>query len=61
LIGGREEDNLIRIIELMFGRRQWVRRIGRGKYRFTKVVGHGRITHHLRTKGGQKIVIDGNG
>jgi hypothetical protein len=61
LIGEREEDSLIRIIELMFERRQWVRRIGRGKYRFTKVAGHGRIAQRLRTKGGHKIVMDGDG
>jgi hypothetical protein len=61
LIGEREEDRLIKIIELMFGRRQWVRRVGRGKYRFTKDAGHGQIAHHLRTKGGHKIVMDGDG
>jgi hypothetical protein len=61
LIGEREGDRLIRIIELMFGQRQWVRRIGRGKYRFTKVVGHGLIVHRLRTKGGPEIVMDGDG
>jgi hypothetical protein len=61
LIGESEDDKLIRIIELMFGKRQWVRRIGKGKYRFTKVAGHGRITHRLRTKGGHKIVIVGDG
>jgi hypothetical protein len=60
LIGEREEDSLIRIIKLMFWRRQWVRRIGRGKYHFTKVAGRGRIAHHLRTKGGHKIVMDGD-
>jgi hypothetical protein len=60
LIGEREEEGLIRIIEMMFGRRQWVRRIGRGKYRFTKVASHGRIVHRLRTKGGNKIVMDGD-
>jgi hypothetical protein len=61
LIGEREEDSLIRIIELMFGRRQWVRRIGRGKCRFTKVAGQGRIARRLRAKGGYKIVMDGDG
>jgi hypothetical protein len=61
LIGEREEDSLIRIIELVFGRRQWVQRIGRGKYRFTKVVGHGLMAQRLRTKGGHKIVMDGDG
>jgi hypothetical protein len=61
LIGEREGDSLIRIIKLMFGRRQWVWRIGRGKYRFTKVAGHGRGAHRLRTKGGHKIVMDGDG
>jgi hypothetical protein len=57
----RQEDSLIRIIALMFGWRKWVRRIGRGKYRFTKVAGHERIAHRLRTKGGDKIVMDGDG
>jgi hypothetical protein len=52
---------LIRIIELMFARRQWVRRIGRDKCRFMKVAGHGRIAHPLPTKGGHKIVMDGDG
>jgi hypothetical protein len=62
LVGEREEDSLIRIIELIFGRRQWVQRIGRSKYRFTKGAGHGRLAHHhLRTKGGHKIVMDGDG
>jgi chorismate mutase len=61
LIGGREEDSLIRIIELMFRRRQLVRRIGQSKYRFTKVAGHGRIAHRLRAKGGHKIIMDGDG
>jgi hypothetical protein len=61
LIGEREEDSLIRIIELMFGRRQWVRRIGRGKYCFTKVAGRGWIAHRLGTKGDHKIVMDGDG
>jgi hypothetical protein len=61
LIGEREEDSLIRIIELMFGPRQLVRQIGQGGYRFAKVAGHGRIAHHLRTKGGHKIVMDGDG
>jgi hypothetical protein len=61
LIGEREEDSLIRIIELMFGRRQWVQRIGRGKYCFTKVTGQRRIAHRLRTKGGHKIIMDGDG
>jgi hypothetical protein len=61
LIGEREEDKLIRIIELLFGKRQWVRRIARGKYRFTKVAGYGRIAHRLRTMGGHKIVVDGDG
>jgi hypothetical protein len=45
LIGEREEDDLIRIIELMFGRRQWVRWIGPGKSRFTEVAGGFRLTH----------------
>jgi hypothetical protein len=61
LIGERKEDDLIRIIELMFGRRQRVRWIGRGKYRFTKVTDHGWITHRLRTRGGHKIGMDGDG
>jgi hypothetical protein len=61
LIGEREEDSLTRIIELMFGRRQWVRRIGRRKNCFTKVAGNGRIAHRLRTKDGDKIVMDGDG
>jgi hypothetical protein len=61
LVGEREEDSRIRIIELMFGRRQWVRRIGGGKYRFTKVAGHGRTAHRLRTKGANKIIMDGDG
>jgi hypothetical protein len=61
LIGEREEDRMIRIIELMFEKRQWVRQIGRGKCRFTKVAGHGWIPHRLRTKGGHKIVVDGDG
>jgi hypothetical protein len=61
LLRSDEEDSLTRIIELMFGWRQWVRRIGRSKYRFMKVVGQGRITHRPRTKGYHKIVIDGDG
>jgi hypothetical protein len=61
MIGEREEDSLIRIIELMFGRRQCVRRIGRGKYHFTKVAGHGRIAHRRCTKGDHKTVMDGDG
>jgi hypothetical protein len=61
LIGEREEDSLIRIIELVFGQRQWVQRIGRGKYCFMKAAGHGRIAHRLRTKGGHKIIMDGDG
>jgi hypothetical protein len=61
LIGEREEDSLIRIIEPMFGRRQWVRRIGQSKYRFTKAVGHGRKAHRFSIKGGHMVVMDGDG
>jgi hypothetical protein len=61
LIGEREEDSLIRIMELMFGRRQWARRIARGKSCFMKVAGHGQIAHRLDIKGGHKIVMDGDG
>jgi hypothetical protein len=61
LAGEGEEDSLIRIIKLMFGRRKWVRRIGRGKDRFTKIAGHGWITHRLRTKRGHKIFMEGEG
>jgi hypothetical protein len=61
LIGEREEDSLIRIIELIFGWRQWVWRIGRGKHHLTKGESHGWIAHRLRTKGGHKILMDGDG